>query len=105
MSDIERTARIADFRKVGAEFGVNIARCVLQSIVDGIRDPALQRDYVFGVLLPAKADELRILGATDRQIATYTKSASKTARLALGKIASAVIPNRHMRRAERRASG
>jgi hypothetical protein len=94
----EKAATVGDFRKVGAEFGANIARCVVQAMADGIRDPAVHRDYVFGVLLPAKADELRILGATDRQVAAYIKEAGKSATRALGKVADVVVPNRHMRR-------
>ena len=70
-------ADLSDFREIGREFGRNIAVAVSQAIDQGFRDPALHRDYVFGVLLPAKADELRIMGASQLQTAAYVRCARR----------------------------
>lgn len=85
-------ATLKDFRAIGAEFGTNVARCVLQAMADGYRDPALHRDYIFGVLLPAKRDELKIIGASEREASVYIKSAIRKLRIVTEAIVASAPP-------------
>jgi hypothetical protein len=86
-----RWATIDNFKEVGSEHGANCARAMLKAMGVGIRDPKAHWRYFTGFVLPAKAAELRALGASDEAVEVYTKSSMETATSLLDELARELV--------------
>jgi hypothetical protein len=91
------TATLGDFRRIGAEHGRNAVRCILAAIAEGETAPAI-RWYHQNVVLPNKVDELKALGATDREAREYVRASWNTSIRMLDKLSGAMKGQRCLQR-------
>jgi hypothetical protein len=67
----EPAATLADFRKIGARHGANVAACMVAAMAHGVRDPQALMQHHLEHVIPTMRARLYKMGASELEASEY----------------------------------